>query len=194
MLILLGSKTEAYSPHVENNYFKLSWIFRKYHPNGGNSVKAALSSQRILFESPLHANSATDTVCFYFAVHFYSTLESFLQGCIQAVISLDFPATTKILVSALGGPYIKMFHISLEGVITWKERYNYLQTQKPQNCVIFFPVESKSEIHRQHLKTIYLKYPNATLMSYTVSQYMLWSIKGDKMFQSALNNSCLSWF
>lgn len=63
----------------------------------------------------------------------------------------------------LGSTYTKILHTSLEDPHLWKEYYNYLEMRKIQDHVFCFPVEFKSEIHRDHLKTIYLEYPNTTL-------------------------------
>lgn len=100
--------------------------------------------------------------------------------------ALQLPAKCHLV---FGRPYPKMLHMSLWGPVLWKEYYNYSKNRKSWDHVIYFPVEFKSEIHRDHLKTIYLEYPNA--MPWSVPQYTLWSVKGDKMFQSALNSSCV---
>jgi len=66
---------------------------------------------------PLHENSATDPVSFYFIVHLFSAFESFLQGYVEAVLSLGFPTTSKTSVHVLGSPYTKNLYISLEDPI-----------------------------------------------------------------------------
>lgn len=171
-LISLESKTEAYSPPVELKIF-FSCIFQKYHPYGGNSVKAALSSLRTTVAKPLHENSATDPASFYFTIHFFSAFERFLQGYVQAVTLLGSPTTSKMSVQVLGSPYSKILPTSLKGCSLWKEYCNYLKTRKSQDHGIHLLVEFKSDIHRDHQKSIYLEYPNATLCQYHIIHFDL---------------------
>lgn len=66
---------------------------------------------------PLHQNSASDPDSFYFAVCFFSTFESFLQGYVQVVISLGSPATSKMSSYVFERPYPKILYMSLENPV-----------------------------------------------------------------------------
>lgn len=153
MLILFGIKIDDYSAPVELK-FSFSGSCKSTILVGEIQSRQLQSSLRTMVAKPLHENSATNPASFYFTVHIFPTFESFLQGYVQAVISLGSPTISKRSVQVLGSP-CSLLHTSLEDPILCMEYYNYLKTRRSQDHMIFFPVEFKSKIHKDQLKTFY---------------------------------------